>query len=31
MHDLHGGEAVVRLRHLPVCDVPVWSAIRPTR
>ena len=31
IRDLHGLDAVVRLRHLPVFDVPVVVEIRPTR
>jgi transposase len=29
--DRHGWDAVVRLRHLPLCDVPVFVEIRPKR
>ena len=31
IHDLHGWDAVVRLRHLPLFDVPVFIEIRPKR
>ena len=31
IRDLHGWDAVVRLRHLPLFDVPVWIEIRPKR
>ena len=31
IRDLHGLDAVVRLRHLPLFDVPVFSEIRPKR
>jgi transposase len=31
MRDLHGFDAVVRLRHLPLFDVPVFVEIRPKR
>jgi transposase len=31
IQDLHGLDAVVRLRHLPLFDVPVFVAIRPQR
>jgi transposase len=31
IRDLHGWEAVVRLRHLPLFDVPVFLEIRPKR
>jgi transposase len=30
-HDLHGWDAVVRLRHLPLFEVPVFLEIRPKR
>jgi transposase len=31
IHDLHGWDAVVRLRHLPLFEVPVFLEIRPKR
>jgi len=31
IRDLHGLDAVVRLRHLPLFDVPVFLEMRPTR
>jgi transposase len=31
IHDLHGWDAVVRLRHLPLFDAPVFIEIRPKR
>ncbi len=31
IRDLHGWDAVVRLRHLPLFDVPVFLEIRPKR
>jgi len=31
IRDLHGWDAVVRLRHLPLFDVPVFVEIRPKR
>jgi transposase len=31
IRDLHGWDAVVRLRHLPLFDVPVFIEIRPKR
>jgi transposase len=31
IHDLHGVDTAVRLRHLPLFDVPVLLEIRPTR
>ena len=31
IRDLHGFDAVVRLRHLPLFDVPVFIEIRPKR
>jgi transposase len=31
IHDLHGWDAVVRLRHLPLFDVPVFLEMRPKR
>ena len=31
IRDLQGWDAVVRLRHLPLCDVPVLREIRPKR
>jgi transposase len=31
IHDLHGVDAVVRLRHLPLFDVPVFIELRPKR
>jgi transposase len=31
IRDLHGLDAVVRLRHLPLFDVPVFIEIRPKR
>jgi transposase len=31
IHDLHGWDATVRLRHLPLFDVPVLLEIRPKR
>jgi len=31
IRDLHGWDAAVRLRHLPLCDVPVFLEIRPKR
>jgi transposase len=31
IRDFHGWDAAVRLRHLPLCDVPVFVEIRPKR
>ena len=31
IRDLHGWDAVVRLRHLPLFDVPVFVEFRPKR
>ena len=31
IRDFHGGDAAVRLRHLPLFDVPVFVEIRPKR